>query len=80
MKDFTIEFSNDSITVRTAHITCRPHKLKGYMWNIMEGVLKQIKCRGKNNVIEFYNTDYTGVSIGMMTTRGGGWVKTFIEY
>ena len=80
MKDYTIEFSNDSKEIKTVHIECYSQELKKCMWAIMEGILKQIKCKGKNDVIDWYDTDYTGITIGLQTTKGAGWVKTFIEY
>ena len=80
MKEFTIEFTNDGVTVRTARILCYEYELKKYMYDIMEGILKQMKCRGKILVNDFYSMEYNGITIGLETNKGGGWIKTFIEY
>ena len=80
MKEFTIEFTSDGITVSTVHVLCYEYELKKYMYDIMEGILKNMKCRGKILVNDFYSMDYNGLTIGLETNKGGSWIKTFIEY
>lgn len=80
MKEFTFKFTSDGINVTTIFIKCYEYELKKHMYSIMEGILKQIKCRGKILVNDFYHMDSNGITIGLETSKGGGWIKTFIEY
>lgn len=80
MKNFTIEFTADGMEIKKINIKCFEYELKNIMYSIAEGLLKQIKYRGKNELKDFYNMDYNGIIIGLETTKGMGYVKTFIEY